>query len=162
MTVSSVAGNISSRAPDAMIRAMLGACGAVVSWKRVSTFGFCEFAGPEPALRCVRLLHERALADKRLLARTDGKMQALVDTYKSECGVCSVCTGGSVECDCIRVAAEQRSRLGDADGAEGEGWLDAAQRALDDAAERRLQQLYRDYQDDINNYELLQKGERHN
>lgn len=67
-----------------MIRALLGACGPVLSWKRVSTFGFCEFASPEAALRCVRLLHERALADKKLLARTDGKMQALVDTYKSE------------------------------------------------------------------------------
>ncbi|XP_038217028.1 RNA-binding protein 25-like [Zerene cesonia] len=77
-------GNISSRAPDAMIRALLGACGAVASWKRVSTFGFCEFCGPEAALRCVRLLHERALADKSLLARVDGKMQALVDTYKTE------------------------------------------------------------------------------
>lgn len=70
------------------------------------------------------------------------------------------CVYRGAACDCIRVAAEQRSRLGDADAAEGEGWLDAAQRALDDAAERRLQQLYRDYQDDINNYELLQKGER--
>lgn len=77
-------GNITSRAPDAMIRALLGACGPVLSWKRVSTFGFCEFASPEAALRCVRLLHERALGDKKLLARTDGKMQALVDTYKSE------------------------------------------------------------------------------
>lgn len=67
-----------------MIRAILGTCGPVVSWKRVSTFGFCEFAGPEAALRCVRLLHERPLADKKLLARTDGKMQALVDSYKSK------------------------------------------------------------------------------
>ncbi|CAG5027591.1 unnamed protein product [Parnassius apollo] len=77
-------GNISSRVPDTMIRALLSACGPVLSWKRVSTFGFCEFAGPEAALRCVRLLHEFALADKKLLARTDGKMQALVDTYKTE------------------------------------------------------------------------------
>lgn len=77
-------GNISSRAPDAMIRALLSACGPVLSWKRVSTFGFSEFASPEAALRCVRLLNSRAVADKQLLARTDGKMQALVDTYKSE------------------------------------------------------------------------------
>lgn len=76
-----VTGNISSRAPEAMIRALLGACGPVLSWKRVSTFGFSEFASPEAALRCVRLLNGRRLADKELLARTDGKMQALVETY---------------------------------------------------------------------------------
>lgn len=67
-----------------MIRSLLGACGPVLSWKKVSTFGFSEFASPEAALRCVRLLNGRRLADKELLARTDGKMQALVDTYKSE------------------------------------------------------------------------------
>lgn len=77
-------GNLSSRAPDTMIRSMLNACGTVLTWKRVSTFGFCEFGGPEAALRCVRLLNDRELGDKRLLARTDGKMQALVDSYKSE------------------------------------------------------------------------------
>lgn len=76
-------GNISARAPDAMVRALLAACGAVLSWKRVSTFGFCEFGGVEAALRCVRLLHDRQVADRRLVARTDGKMQALVDSYKS-------------------------------------------------------------------------------
>lgn len=135
-------GNITSRAPDPMVRALLGACGPVLSWKRVSTFGFCEFASPEAALRCVRLLHERPLADKKLVARTDGKMQALVDTYKTE----------------------QRSRLGlaeEAPGTEaaGDGYLDARQRSLDEAAERRLRQIMQDYQDDINNYEMLQKEE---
>lgn len=134
-------GNISSRAPDPMIRALLNACGTVLSWKRVSTFGFSEFANPEAALRCVRLLHNRPVADKQLLARTDDKMQALVDTYKTE----------------------QRSRLGAAEGAPGteaEGsYLDARQRALDETAERRLAQIVRDYQHDINNYEALQKEE---
>lgn len=67
-----------------MIRDLLTACGPLLSWKRVSTFGFSEFANPEAALRCVRLLNNRQVADKSLLARTDGKMQALVDTYKSE------------------------------------------------------------------------------
>lgn len=60
--------------------------------------------------------------------------------------------------------AEQRSRLGQEEGApgtEGEAsYLDARQRALDDAAERRLQQIMRDYQDDITNYEMLQKGKQ--
>lgn len=68
-----------------------------------------------------------------------------------------------------RVAGEQRSRLsgeeaaaaGGADEAAGEeGYLDAKQRGLDDAAERRLVQIMRDYQHEINNYETLQKGKR--
>lgn len=36
-------GNITEKAPDTMIRQILSACGPVVSWKRVSAFGFCEF-----------------------------------------------------------------------------------------------------------------------
>ncbi|KPJ04528.1 RNA-binding protein 25 [Papilio xuthus] len=143
-------GNISSRAPEAMIRALLSACGPVLSWKRVSTFGFCEFAGPEAALRCVRLLHDFPLADKKLLARTDGKMQGLVDTYKTE--------------QRSRMAGEEAGGAGGAGGAEGaageaDSYLDAAQRALDEAAQRRLADIVRDHQHEINNYELLQQEE---
>lgn len=36
-------GNISERAPDNMIKQILQTAGSVVSWKRVSTFGFCEY-----------------------------------------------------------------------------------------------------------------------
>lgn len=36
-------GNISERAPEAMIKKILAAVGTVISWKRVSTFGFCEY-----------------------------------------------------------------------------------------------------------------------
>lgn len=36
-------GNISERAPEPMIKKILAAVGAVISWKRVSTFGFCEY-----------------------------------------------------------------------------------------------------------------------
>lgn len=125
-------GNIAGRAPDAMIRALLAACGPVLSWKRVSTFGFCEFASPEAALRCVRLLSGRRLAERALLVRTDGKMQALVDTYTTE----------------------QRSRLV---GLEGDA-ADARQRHLDEQAERRLHQIMHDYQEEINNYDIIQKG----
>lgn len=164
-------GNISARAPDAMVRALLAACGAVLSWKRVSTFGFCEFGGVEAALRCVRLLHDRQVADRRLVARTDGKMQALVDSYKSLSRspilAFAVPTELATEETC-GVSGEQRSRLsgeeaaaaGGADEAAGEeGYLDSKQRGLDDAAERRLVQIMRDYQHEINNYETLQKGE---
>lgn len=36
-------GNISERAPEPMIKKILATVGAVISWKRVSTFGFCEY-----------------------------------------------------------------------------------------------------------------------
>lgn len=36
-------GNISERAPEAMIKRILSTVGTVISWKRVSTFGFCEY-----------------------------------------------------------------------------------------------------------------------
>lgn len=36
-------GNISERAPESMIKKILAAVGTVISWKRVSTFGFCEY-----------------------------------------------------------------------------------------------------------------------
>lgn len=36
-------GNISERAPESMIKKILQTAGPVVNWKRVSTFGFCEY-----------------------------------------------------------------------------------------------------------------------
>lgn len=36
-------GNVSERAPETMIKKILQTAGTVVSWKRVSTFGFCEY-----------------------------------------------------------------------------------------------------------------------
>lgn len=36
-------GNISERAPEGMIKKILSAVGTVINWKRVSTFGFCEY-----------------------------------------------------------------------------------------------------------------------
>lgn len=36
-------GNISERAPEAMIKKILATVGSVINWKRVSTFGFCEY-----------------------------------------------------------------------------------------------------------------------
>lgn len=36
-------GNISERAPEGMIKKILATVGTVISWKRVSTFGFCEY-----------------------------------------------------------------------------------------------------------------------
>lgn len=36
-------GNISERVPEILITRILSTCGQVVNWKRVSTFGFCEY-----------------------------------------------------------------------------------------------------------------------
>lgn len=36
-------GNISEKIPDGMIKKIIAACGPVANWKRVSTFGFCEY-----------------------------------------------------------------------------------------------------------------------
>ncbi|KAG7295098.1 hypothetical protein JYU34_022028 [Plutella xylostella] len=129
-------GNITPRAPDPMIRALLSACGPVLSWKRVSSFGFCEFLGVEAALRCVRLLHGTMLGERALVAKTDGKMQPLVDSYKTE----------------------QRSRLTGSD--PGSNYLDARQLALDEAAARRVAAAMAQHQHHINNYEVHQKEEQ--
>lgn len=41
--VYAIAGNISEKIPDGMIKKIIAACGPVANWKRVSTFGFCEY-----------------------------------------------------------------------------------------------------------------------
>lgn len=66
-----------------MVRYILTACGPVLSWKRISAFGFCEFSSPEAGLRCVRLLHDRQLGDKKMVAKVDAKTKDLLDRYKS-------------------------------------------------------------------------------
>lgn len=77
-------GNISERAPEAMIKKILQSAGAVVSWKRVSTFGFCEYDGPTAGLRAVRILHDLTVAGKKLVAKVDAKNKLLLDNYKEE------------------------------------------------------------------------------
>ncbi|XP_061173330.1 RNA-binding protein 25-like [Saccostrea echinata] len=84
-------GNISDRAPDAMIRQMLQRCGNVLSWKRVQgasgklqAFGFCEYEDPEATLRCMRLLNEWEIADKKLVVKVDAKTKTLLDEYISK------------------------------------------------------------------------------
>lgn len=81
-------GNISDRAPDAMIRQMLQRCGNVLSWKRVQgasgklqAFGFCEYESPEATLRAIRLLHNWMIPDKRLVVKVDAKTKALLDEW---------------------------------------------------------------------------------
>ncbi|KAH9490308.1 putative RNA-binding protein 25 [Bulinus truncatus] len=84
-------GNISERAPDMMIKQMLQRCGNVLSWKRVQgasgklqAFGFCEYEDPEATLRCIRLLNEWQIADKKLMVKVDTKTKTLLDEYRKK------------------------------------------------------------------------------
>ncbi|BFZ11524.1 hypothetical protein BsWGS_14565 [Bradybaena similaris] len=84
-------GNISERAPDMMIKQMLQRCGNVIGWKRVQgasgklqAFGFCEYEDPEATLRCIRLLNEWQIADKKLMVKVDTKTKTLLDEYRKK------------------------------------------------------------------------------
>lgn len=77
-------GNISERVPDMMIKRILGTCGVVINWKRVSTFGFCEYDGPIAGARAVRLLNDLEIDGKKLVAKVDAKNKALLDDYQEE------------------------------------------------------------------------------
>ncbi|TMW46950.1 hypothetical protein DOY81_007971 [Sarcophaga bullata] len=77
-------GNISERVPEILITRILATCGPVVNWKRVSTFGFCEYDGPTAGMRAVRLLSEIELDCKTLVAKVDAKNKLLLDNFKEE------------------------------------------------------------------------------
>lgn len=77
-------GNISEKVPDTMIKRVLDTCGTVVNWKRVSTFGFCEYDGPIAGARAVRLLNDLEIDEKKLVAKVDAKNKALLDDYTEE------------------------------------------------------------------------------
>lgn len=77
-------GNISEKVPDTMIKRILDTCGTVINWKRVSTFGFCEYDGPIAGARAVRLLNDLEIDCKKLVAKVDAKNKALLDEYMEE------------------------------------------------------------------------------
>lgn len=84
-------GNISERAPDTMIKQMLQRCGNVLSWKRVQgasgklqAFGFCEYEDPEATLRCIRLLNEWQIADKKLMVKVETKTKTLLEEHRKK------------------------------------------------------------------------------
>jgi hypothetical protein len=68
---------IADGVPDDLIRAMLDACGAVESWKRVTdpgtnkpkSFGFAEFVDAEGALTALATLNELQLYSQALLVK---------------------------------------------------------------------------------------------
>lgn len=77
-------GNISEKAPDAMIRHILATCGNIASWKRVQGFGFCEYYGAEAAIRAIKILHDMEVGDKKLVVKVDAKAQETLDKFKAE------------------------------------------------------------------------------
>jgi len=84
-------GNITERAPDAMVRHLLTTCGNVLSWKRVQgatgklqAFGFCELSNPDAGLRAIRLLNGYAIADKSLVVKVDAKTKKVLDDYLTD------------------------------------------------------------------------------
>lgn len=49
---------------------------------KLQAFGFCEYEDPEATLRCIRLLNNWLIADKRLVVKVDPKTEALLNEYK--------------------------------------------------------------------------------
>lgn len=84
-------GNITERAPDAMVRHLLTTCGPVISWKRVQgatgklqAFGFCEYSNPDAGLRAIRLLNKFSIAEKDLVVKVDSKTRKILEEYVSD------------------------------------------------------------------------------
>lgn len=67
-----------------MIKKIIASCGPIANWKRVSTFGFCEYDGPKSGARAVRLLHDFEVDGKKLVAKVDAKNQELLNIAKDE------------------------------------------------------------------------------
>lgn len=137
-------GNITERAPDAMIRHILAACGHVVSWKRVQAFGFCEYGSPDSGLRAIRLLHDMELGGKKLVVKVDAKTKTVLDEYKAE----------------RRRKLRGRSPLQD-EAPDENDYIDEAMKHSDTLAMERITATMEDYESDMNNYSgPLGKGDR--
>ncbi|XP_065345982.1 RNA-binding protein 25 [Cloeon dipterum] len=144
-------GNITERAPDAMIRHILSACGTVNSWKRVQgtsgrapAFGFCEYASPDSGLRAVRLLHDFEIGGKKLVVKVDTKTKEVLDEFKNEkrqkLGRSN--SGSSPLQDEAPTAADEESN----------DYMDDEMKAVDSSALSRISNIMNDYNKDIENY----------
>lgn len=146
------------KAPDAMIRQILGTCGHVISWKRVKGFGFCELAGPDAGLRAVRLLHDLMVGEKRLVAKVDAKTKTVLDEYKGSTSLLLLLLHSKSN----MLLAERRKREKGSsplqDEPEEEEPLDEETQALDAVAVERIKQILTDYEEEMNNFELTKKG----
>ncbi|KAJ9588357.1 hypothetical protein L9F63_018283, partial [Diploptera punctata] len=127
-------GNITERAPDAMIRHILAACGHVVSWKRVQALRMSQI-NPDSGLRAIRLLHDMDLGGKKLVVKVDAKTKTVLDEYKAE----------------RRRKLRGRSPLQD-EAADEDDYMDEAMKQSDKLATERIAATMEDYESDMNNY----------
>ncbi|KAI0763542.1 hypothetical protein BD413DRAFT_616199 [Trametes elegans] len=91
-------GSISGGITDAFLNEILGACGPVISFKRLITpankpqgFGFAEFQDPDSALRAMALLNgvelpalEDGCVNKKLLVKADERTKIFLDAYQAQ------------------------------------------------------------------------------
>ncbi len=84
-------GKIAPTVDNTVIKALLDACGAVKSWKRVEDtetgkpkpFGFCEYEDAEGVLMALSNLNELALDGQELLLKPNSSTQAYIEDYKA-------------------------------------------------------------------------------
>ncbi|XP_015111290.1 RNA-binding protein 25 [Diachasma alloeum] len=133
-------GNIMDRAPDVMIRHILGACGHVLSWKRVQAFGFCEYAGPDAGLRAIRLLHDMEIGNKKLVVKVDAKAKVVLDQFKAERR--KKLKGGQSP-----LQDETPNEAGDGDDADD--YMDEGMRVVDSDALTRISQILSEHSNEL-------------
>jgi len=78
-------GHLTSKVKDDFFKTMLGYCGPLRSWKRVtSSFGFVEFHSSDGASRAMRVLAGKTLFGKKLLINADKKTKEVLDRYDEQ------------------------------------------------------------------------------
>lgn len=135
-------GNLADNVPEPMIKAILSVCGQVVSWKRVKAFGFCEFAGAEAGLCAISFLHDLQVGEKKLVAKVDAKTQEILDKYK----------------------LEKRKHLGSSSPLQDEkvdvnDFVDETMENNKKLALVRIEQILKDYEEDMKNFESIKEEE---
>lgn len=144
-----------------MIRHILAACGHVISWKRVKSFGFCELAGPDAGLRAVRILHDMLVAEKRLVAKVDAKTKTVLEEFKGNwlLNIVQMC----IYCIIWFLLAERRKKLRGSsplqdEKPEEDDYIDDEMQQADAAAIERINQVLQEYQEEMNNFESHKEG----
>lgn len=135
-------GNLADNVPEPMIKSILSVCGQVISWKRVKAFGFCEFAGAEAGLCAISFLHDLQVGEKKLVAKVDAKTQEVLDKYK----------------------LEKRKHLGSSSPLQDEkidvnDFVDETMENNKKLALVRIQQILKDYEEDMKNFESIKEEE---
>ena len=83
-------GNIPDGINDELLEQLLGACGTVLSWKRVKdaanmpkSFGFCDFFDCDGLMRALRLLDGVALiSGRKLIVKVDDQTKAFLKQFE--------------------------------------------------------------------------------